>query len=500
VKQTREMAKNKNTLTVSLMASSLVLLLVLQFFWLRGAYMDAQEDFSKETNSLFRNTIITMHDTLIQRNLEPLNSEDSLGDIMKIRHRGWFEKGFPPHVEDSTIKYINITERNARIEIFAEGGKRDSIGRMLRPMINKIQAGEEPRTFILRLGADTLNTDSIRLHFSQALDAVGIKAPFDVIVHKNEPRKRVERKFKRPKGIFVSETVHINPLTEYAVSFTDYKGLLLKEITPQILFSIFLTLLTAISFYVMYKNMRSQQRLMEIKNDFISNVTHELKTPVATVSVTLEALRNFDVIKNPKLSEEYLEIAQRELKRLNEITNRILKTSVLERDVVITEDVNNLDKVIEEVMRDMKLIFDQKKAKVSYQKKGEDFSIHCDSYHLYQVVENLIDNALKYSTNEPEIELHLAGSENTVQFSVRDHGIGIEKDYQSKIFEKFFRVPTGDVHTVKGYGLGLSYVHNLVKSLGGNIVVESEPQKGSKFTLTFPRVSVRKLSIKIGKV
>lgn len=488
-----EVKLSKNTLTAGLMISSIVLLLILQFFWLRSAYIQAGENFRRETNSLFRNTVFAMHDSLIRKSLQPISSDSTINpmDINRIIVR---KHGGPILREDSSLNYINISEHNTRIEIISTE-KKDSIGKILRPLITKIKDDKAPKTFVLKLGSDTLSVDSIEQQYRRTLNLAGIDAEFEVVMTNRPPppmiRENVTISITNDESRFVSEPVHVNPLTEYKVAFAGVEGLLIREITPQILFSIFLTTLTVASFYIMHRNLKAQQRLVEIKNDFISNVTHELKTPVTTVSVTLEALRNFNVLKNPKLSHEYLEIAERELRRLNEITDRILKTSVLEKEITITNETTRLDKITEQVLRDMNILLSQRNAKVDFKKNGNDFSLHCDGYPLYQLVENLIDNALKYSNHEPHIELSVDGSEKEVVFSVRDYGIGISEEYHDKIFEKFFRVPSGDVQTIKGYGLGLSYVYNLVKSLGGEIAIKSEPMKGSLFVLKFPRIKVK---------
>jgi two-component system, OmpR family, phosphate regulon sensor histidine kinase PhoR len=480
--------RSKNSVTVILMVSSIALLLVLQVFWLRSAYRDAAENFREETNSLFRSTIFALHDSLIQRSIEPVK-----GDSMMRYHR-MLPKRF--HISgavrvdehampDSVINYVKVNERGTHVEIFASGTRRDSLGRILRPLVAKMQAGKEPKSFILRLDADTLKTDSIVFYYKQALDKAGIQAPFEVLTFKREPDGRVDNAIFMRKPGFTSETVRLNPVTRYAVSFSGIEGLLLKEITPQILFSLFLTVLTVASFYIMYRNQQAQQRLMQIKNDFISNVTHELKTPVATVSVALEALKNFHALDNPQRTAEYLEIAQSELNRLTLMTDKILKTAVYEdRGVELKTEKIDLDALVQQVLSSMKLVFEKRKTQLTYQKEGTDFTLDGSLAHLTNVLYNLIDNALKYSDDGMTISISLASRSKKLILSVRDNGIGIAPEYHKKIFEKFFRVPSGDVHNTKGYGLGLSYVAHVIKSHRGEITVESVPGQGTCFMIT----------------
>jgi signal transduction histidine kinase len=482
------MKNQKNSITTALMFSSIFLLLVLQMFWLRGAYQDAEEDFRKETNSLFRNTIFAMHDSLIQRSLKPVMGQDS-GVQLHTRRKFLFSDDAPRAegpAADCVYNYINIEEKTARIEIFGTSGKPDSLQRMLRPMMRRIQMGKEPKSFVFRFGPDSLKVDSIQYYYKGTLDKAGINASFEVLTIRRKPGDRLEKGVARSGDNMVSEVVPFNPGSHYAVSFSGIQGLLLREITPQILFSVFLTLLTIASFYVMYRNLRAQQRLMEIKNDFISNVTHELKTPVATMSVALEALKNFHALDNPERTTEYLEIAQNELNRLTLMTDKILKTAVYEdQGVEFKIEKINLDNLIQNVLSSLTLVFEKRRILVSYEKEGSDFYFYGGAAHLTNVLYNLLDNALKYSNDGASIDVSLTSGAEGISISVKDTGIGIAPEYQKKIFEKFFRVPSGDVHAVKGYGLGLSYVASVVKSHDGGISVESEPGKGSCFRIRF---------------
>lgn len=485
------MMKQKNILTLVLMGSSIALLLLLQFFWLRGAYKDAAHDFRRETSSLFRNTIFALHDSLIQESLTAVEEEDSLRGRVKIR-------GFR-HVRldsvnirkltDSTLK--GFPEKSMSIEIIsAEGKTDDAFRKILRPLAARIKEDKEPKRFVFRMLSDSLNKDSVRFHFSKALKDAGITTAYQVLSVSGDNSRKTQDGWRidLPEGQFTSELVPFTPLTHYAATFEGVPSFLIRKITPQILFSIFLTLLTVISFYVMYRNLRAQQRLMDIKNDFISNVTHELKTPVATVSVALEALKNFKALDDPKRTTEYLEIAQNELNRLTLMTDKILKTSVYEDlGIDLRKDNIDLDEIIEQVLGSMKLVFEKRRTKLSYQKSGTDFHFHGSHTHLTNVLYNLVDNALKYSEENSSLDISLKSSDDSFQLIVSDSGPGIPQEYQKKIFEKFFRVPSGDVHNIKGYGLGLSYVAGVVKSHGGNISVQSEVGKGSAFIINLPK-------------
>ncbi|MDX1409468.1 MAG: HAMP domain-containing sensor histidine kinase, partial [Saprospiraceae bacterium] len=272
-----------------------------------------------------------------------------------------------------------------------------------------------------------------------------------------------------------------------ALFYPKYQGFLLKRIFPQILFAIFLFTCIATAFYLIYRSLRKQQRLAAMKHDFISNITHELKTPISTVRVALEALQNFSADRDPAKSKEYLEISQNELDRLALLVDKVLKMSNFEGSEALKLERFDLKELIQQIMSTMKVQFHRFSADVQFHVNGGDFEIEADRMHMTGVVYNLLDNALKYSESDPSIDIRLDQENGRVTLAVSDHGPGISKEYASKVFDKFFRVPSGDQHNIKGHGLGLSYVAEVVSQHHGTIEVDSEVGQGSTFTLTLPR-------------
>ena len=249
-----------------------------------------------------------------------------------------------------------------------------------------------------------------------------------------------------------------------------------------------ITLFLILGIVLVIRDISREQKLAKLRTDFVSNVTHELKTPVATVSVVIEALRNFQGVNNPQLTKEYLEIAQFELDRLTRMTDNILRTSILEEEEdELAKEVVDVDVLVEQVFTSMKIRFEKEGAIVRYQKEGSDFNLLGNEIHLTNLIHNLIDNALKYSYENPQINVLLTDSTDELTLTVTDKGIGIDAQYHHQIFEKFFRVPTGDVHNTKGYGLGLNYVASVVKGHDGEIAVRSELKNGTTFIITFPK-------------
>jgi two-component system phosphate regulon sensor histidine kinase PhoR len=230
--------------------------------------------------------------------------------------------------------------------------------------------------------------------------------------------------------------------------------------------------------------------LTELKNEFISNITHELKTPIATVGVAIEALRNFNAINDPDRTKEYLDISQNELHRLSLLVDKVLKLSMFEKkEIELKYEPLDLKDVVNEVVSSMKLQIEKHNANVSVNVEG-DTSLQGDRLHLLSVVFNLLDNALKYGNGNIAVKFDVKGNENDVLLSVADNGIGILPEYKDKVFEKFFRVPIGNTHNTKGYGLGLSYAAHVIQKHNGRIEIESQPGLGSKFIITLPKANL----------
>lgn len=276
----------------------------------------------------------------------------------------------------------------------------------------------------------------------------------------------------------------------YRLNLNNILSYMLDKLKMPILFSLLLIGLTILSFVLLYKNMRKQQRLAELKNEFISNITHELKTPITTVGVAIEALKNFNAIQDPERTREYLDISQNELQRLNLLVDKVLKLSMFEKkEVELKYEIVNLEDIAKEVISSMKLQIEKHRAEVELHCIGSA-TLQADRLHLLSVVFNLVDNALKYGKNSPKILINIEEKEHNIEMKLSDNGIGISAEYQSKVFEKFFRVPHGDTHNAKGYGLGLSYVAHVINKHKGTITVNSVVNEGTTFTISLPKKKI----------
>lgn len=282
-------------------------------------------------------------------------------------------------------------------------------------------------------------------------------------------------------------TVGFSSPVTFQLSLLNAPTYLVKKLQLPILFSILLVGITIASFIMLYRNLLKQHRLGQMKNDLISNITHELKTPIATVSVAIEALRNFNAMDNPERTKEYLNISQNELQRLELLVDKVLKLSMFEnKQIALQKEPVNLQQLVSEVIASLKFQAEKQHATINLVTSGDRFTILADKLHITSVIYNLVDNALKYSKENPVIEISLISHAQHVEMRVSDNGIGIPTEYKNRVFDKFFRVPAGNKHTIKGYGLGLSYVDHIVKSHQGVIEVESELDKGSIFIVNLP--------------
>jgi two-component system phosphate regulon sensor histidine kinase PhoR len=265
---------------------------------------------------------------------------------------------------------------------------------------------------------------------------------------------------------------------------------LLKQLWVPIIFSLFLIGITLLSFWLLYRNVLRQRRLAVIKNEFINNVTHELKTPIATVSVALESLKNFNAIHDPERTREYLDISSHEMQRLSTLVDKVLTLSGFEKNNlrIKYEDVA-LAEIVEETVASLKPRIENRHAVIGTEQKG-DTCLKGDRIQLAGIVFNLVDNALKYSEEGVHIRITVEENGNTVELRVADTGMGIPPEYRHRIFETFFRVPHGDTHNAKGHGLGLSYVSSVVAHHNGRIRTDSQLGEGTTFTITLPKKAI----------
>lgn len=271
------------------------------------------------------------------------------------------------------------------------------------------------------------------------------------------------------------------------VNFPNQNSYLLRQISATLATSIIFIGIIIFCFAYAINTILKQKKLSEVKNDFINNMTHEFKTPIATVSLATEALGEGAIASDKKTHQRYLQVIKQETNRLSEQVEKVLQAATFDKEDFAIERVKiDLIPLLNQVFENLRIQTESKGGTLQFSTDSKLLEIQIDPTHISNAVQNLIDNAIKYSNPPPRIEVNLISHSESVKLSVKDSGIGISKEQLSKIFDKFYRVPKGNIHDVKGFGLGLSYVKSVAEAHGGRIHVTSEQGKGSTFTIKLP--------------
>ncbi|HEX4876795.1 MAG TPA: HAMP domain-containing sensor histidine kinase [Chitinophagaceae bacterium] len=465
-----------------------------QLYWLRQNYDREKKSLSIKTEMTFRESVIQL--LVSKQKLDSINFEGRSG---KGSLRFYMTDGPEKHMNVNNLpKPETISSINVVTSKFSDSQHKTVKGPTIVTVNNtKLQItndsavltrvsmlpskAEKEGVFNLLYGTDSLKNplqvneiDSLcRKKFQREM----LNIPFSILQSKADDGEQ---------GMNKVTIGMANPVT-YELQLGNTFPYLFRRILQPVFFSILLLGITILSFILLYRNLLRQQRLAALKNEFISNITHELKTPIATVGVAIEALKNFNAIQDPQRTKEYLDISANELQRLSLLVDKVLKLSMFENKAIeLKFEKLNLKEIADEVVTSLKLQLEKKKANVTVEQDG-DVQLSGDRLHLMSVVFNLLDNALKYAKENPAIALHIKGTGDNVTLTVTDNGVGIPPEYRDKIFEKFFRVPHGDTHNAKGYGLGLSYAAKVIQQHKGTIRADGNEKGGTTFTISLPK-------------
>ncbi|MEP6699903.1 MAG: HAMP domain-containing sensor histidine kinase [Bacteroidota bacterium] len=475
-----------------LMVISILGITAFLVYWLKQTYAREEKTLAIKTEAAFRETIQQLQ--VVKLKLGELSGDTAgTGKVKIIMNDAGGDEQVRVHIgsKSEIISTINVIRNRLKDSVKKKPGMIISVNKTTMDFrndsgqFNKRISGGSPPDHLFRLlyGVDSLQ-DSLRIKeidtaYAKNLQSQKLNIPFTV--------SRLDSSYESEEPVFNEVTVGFaHPIT-YRLSLGNAFPYLIRQISQPILFSMLLLGITILSFVLLYRNLLKQQRLAELKNEFISNITHELKTPIATVGVAIEALKNFNAIDDPGRTKEYLDISSNELQRLNLLVDKVLKLSMFEKkEVELKYETVDLKGVVDEVVESLKLQLEKHRATVKVTVNG-DLSIPGDRLHLLSVIFNLLDNALKYGKDEPSIQVDMKEMDDNIVLTFADNGIGIPAEYKDRIFEKFFRIPHGDTHNAKGYGLGLSYAAQVIQKHGGTIAIESQPGTGTKFTITLPK-------------
>lgn len=477
-----------------LMVITLAGLAVFLAYWLQQNYEKERRLLTIRTDLAFRQEILKLQAS--QLRLDGVRRSDSSGrgTVKIFMADGDYVSGGEELPRREMISTINVI-RDKILDSVQGGGKSRMVISMNKSATMKLESdslhvvapapapGKGDMVFNFLYGVDSLQ-DSLRVHqidsaCRQALLKDRIRIPFRVLRSDSAVRHR--------EPVLNEMTVGFARPVTYRFEAGNTFPYLLRRLAQPLLISVLLLGFTVVSFVLLYRSLLKQRRLAELKNEFISNITHELKTPIATVGVAIEALKNFNALQDPARTREYLDISAHELQRLSLLVDKVLKLSMFEKkEVELNYEPLNLQELVNEVVASLRLQLEKRKAVVDVQATG-DTRLDADRLHLLSVIFNLLDNAIKYSPGEPSIRVELRGLPDTVEVSVSDAGIGIPPEYRDKVFDKFFRVPHGDTHNAKGYGLGLSYVAQVVRKHGGQIRVAETDGPGTRIEFFLPK-------------
>ncbi|MBI3521268.1 MAG: HAMP domain-containing histidine kinase, partial [Bacteroidetes bacterium] len=320
----------------------------------------------------------------------------------------------------------------------------------------------------------------------------GLFVPFEFLLKKED--KQTDKVLAKSKNYIPTHKFYKTDLSNDKIfsnhnylylQFPDEAGYVFSAMKNMLILTALFSLVIIVVFYITIQSVLRQKKLNEVKNDFINNMTHELKTPIATISLAIDALNNPQVKHDEERFSKYTSILKEENQKLNNHVEDVLQLALLEKgELQLHRQKINVIEVIKTSINTHKLQIAKQNAQLIFVPQESQIMIMADEFHLLAVFNNLIDNALKYSNQYCVIELSIYQTTDNIAISIKDNGIGISPDLHKKVFEKFYRVQSGNLHDVKGFGLGLSYVKSIIEQHGGSIELRSN--NGSEFIIKLP--------------
>jgi len=445
-------------LIATLTAGGIVLF---QCYWVYNTYKTGERNLNKQLSDALKESIDNYH---VQQSQLPLSlkSPSPYLSVLEV-------------VKKDTSAHLKVIYTNAKDRAFTAKIEQVKVNPAI---LNSVKVMLAETQFMSAALMNVVRLDSLKIIFKNELKRNNIDSPFNLVLLKNQP--------SLPPGKIAAylNFSKSSPIVEAIISNVG-QILLIQNIIPATI-SLVLIMLSAGCLWYMWIIIRRQMQLDNIKNDFINNITHELRTPISILKSTHEALSRYGGIEEPEKAERYLKINTVILDKLDHNVDRILDITRYESgDKLAKPDLVNINELIT-------LIIERFTLDAGYHIEFLNPSclqdVFTDSYIIDTITSNLVDNAVKYSGENVNITIMIDLFEKGWQLIVRDSGQGIDQRYLPFIFDKFYRVPTGNLHEVKGYGLGLSYVKQLVTSLNGIISVKSRLNSGTTFSIQFPQI------------
>ncbi len=515
---------------VVLMSLSLIGIIFVQGYWIKKSVEDKEEQFSNAVNQVLN----SVSDKIEKREIKEYSDKylklvdsigvlkssqlsdilflniDGKGNELTIYSHGILEEDygisstFFDGSVDSTILKNYTTKQTTKV--FREEISLDGKGRNLKEVsriekisgisnLQKIQFEEVFGTIAKSVPIHIRITKAeIELKLQSALADNGIDIDFEYGVYsKGLPTKVKTKKFKLTKGIKYQTRLFKDSEGEsdfdLLVSFPGKKKYLMASIQGMAILSMIFTLIIVIAYSSAVYQLIKQKQISEIKSDFINNMTHEFKTPIATINLALDAIKNPKIMGDDEKVKRYLKMIREENKRMHAQVENVLRISQLDKNQIdISKDRVDIHDLVDDAINHVSLIISDKGGYINTHLDAERTEVLASDMHFTNVLTNILDNAVKYSKEEPKIDLYTEVVNNSIVIKVKDQGAGMSKAVSKKIFDKFYREHTGNIHNVKGHGLGLAYVKKIVDDHQGEVYVESEKGKGSEFYIKLPLI------------
>ncbi len=331
---------------------------------------------------------------------------------------------------------------------------------------------------------DIINANTLEFYLRNQLEAIGLAEDFEYGIYDCSSNKMVYGNYisYEPEKVDIGKPdlpMYDEYLYYFGVRFPNRTGYLLDTMRLTIMFSLILLMTIAFFAYTLYIILR-QKRLSEMQKDFINNMTHEFKTPISTIKISANTFLNHPTVQADNRLMQYASIINDQNNRLNSQVEKVLQLAQVERDnFQLKKEPINLHELLEHIIGSTKLKVAELGGSLNASLNAKKTMVSADKLHLTNIIHNLLDNAMKYRKEIPEMSIKTEDSGEQIHLKIMDKGLGINKEQQSKVFQKFYRVPTGNVHNVKGFGLGLFYVRNICREHGWKLELESEEGEGT---------------------
>ncbi|MBE9461528.1 sensor histidine kinase [Dyadobacter subterraneus] len=480
----------KSKYTYVLIVLSLLLSGGLQIVWLQQLFFAQQKQLKEEIEHFVSSTA--------QTNMYySITSFENPGNVRQIKQLflspQWeqLRRAFDNMKMDNLSSTASITIEDDSTSVSMHFSMKDNVvkRKRRRPVVKN--TGKTPEE--LRI-SDSLSLVIMKQKVEKGLRKIGITSPLydNIYVYdSNEVFKSNVPKQLRPDFVSSKYLYNIQNIYRYQLVLPSVDNVVWYRMRYYLASSLLMILLTCTAFYYILRLLRKQQLYADAKADFTSNMTHEFKTPIATVSLALESIKKYNLINNPETLQNYLDISQHELKRLDLMVEKVLNISKgNETEQPLKLELYDVQSGLQQVISSMQLQLMNSHASIQFDASEEPCFVFGDPVHLTNIFYNLIDNAIKYSGNGLAMEICCKCNADHVTISFKDNGPGIDKIYHDNIFERFFRIPTtGDIHDIKGSGLGLHYVKQMIEKHSGTIKIKSETGSGANFIITLPAAS-----------